>query len=101
MVSVVWGGRVFVINANTRTKVKPIPACDAIWKESERKAAAVLDAYIASHLEDKEPFEQGDKAEEDGDAAFHRCFAERAGSQPFFAALTRQAQALLDALPLK
>jgi hypothetical protein len=101
MVSVVWGGRVFVINASTRTRVKPIAACDAIWKQSERKLAEAQDAYIASQLEDKELFEQGIKAEEDGDAAFHRCFAERAGSQSFFAALTGQAQALLDALPLQ
>jgi hypothetical protein len=101
MVSVVWGGRVFVINASTRTRVKPIPVCDAIWKEGERKAAEAQDAYIASQLEDKELFEQGTRAEEDGDAAFHRCFAERARSQPFFAALTGQAQALLDALPLQ
>jgi hypothetical protein len=101
MVSVVWGGRVFVINASTRTRVKAIAVCDAIWKEGKRKAAEAQDAYIASQLEDKELFEQGTKAEEAGDAAFHRCFAERARSQPFFAALTGQAQALLDALPLK
>jgi hypothetical protein len=30
-VAVVSGGRVFVINARTRTNVKPILACDAIW----------------------------------------------------------------------
>jgi hypothetical protein len=36
-----------------------------------------------------------------GEAASHRCFAERARGQPFFVALTRQAQALLDILPLK
>jgi hypothetical protein len=101
MVSVVSGGRVFVIDAGTRTRVKAIPACDALWKEGQRKSSEKQDAYIASHLEDQELFEQGVKAEEAGDAAFHRCFAERARSQPFFAALTREAQALLDALPLK
>jgi hypothetical protein len=96
IVAVVSGGRVFVINASARTRVKPIPACDAIWKESERKAAEAQDAYIASQLEDKTLSDQRNKAEEDGDAAFHRCFAERAGGRPFFAALTRQAQALLE-----
>jgi hypothetical protein len=52
-VAVVSGGRVFVINARTRTNVKPILACDAIWKESERRAAEAHGAYIASQLEDK------------------------------------------------
>ena len=46
-------GRVFVINAGARMRAKPILACDAIWKESERKAAEAQDAYIASQLEDK------------------------------------------------
>jgi hypothetical protein len=101
MVSVVSGGRVFVINAGTRIRIKAIPVCEALWKEGQRKSSEAQDAYIASHLEDQELFEQGVKAEEDGDAAFHRCFAERARSQPFFAAVTRQAQALLDALPLQ
>jgi hypothetical protein len=51
--AVVSGGRVFVINAGARMRVKPILACDATWKESQRKAAEAQDAYITLQLEDK------------------------------------------------
>jgi hypothetical protein len=66
-----------------RLLIALLPACDALWKQGQRKSSELQDAYIASHLEDHELFEQGVKAEEDSDAAFHRCFAERAPSQAF------------------
>ena len=37
---------------------------------------------------------------QEGDDAFRKCFAERAPSEPYFAALTKQAQELVDKLKL-
>jgi hypothetical protein len=62
VVSVVQGGRIFVISAPAGVKIAPIPGC----------------------------------REQEGDAAFHRCFAERAKSQGFYAKLKRRAQSLVD-----
>jgi hypothetical protein len=56
---------------------------------------------VASELKDEKLSEQSTRLEEEGDAAFHRCFAQRAKSQSYFAALTRQAQALVDRLPAR
>jgi hypothetical protein len=64
-----------------------------------RKAAAAQDAYIASQLKDEKLSEQRSRLEEEGDAAFHRCFAQRAKGSKSVAELTRQAQALINRLP--
>ena len=63
-----------------------IAACDAIWKAAEKKS------------EGKDDF---DDIRKQGDADFHRCFAERARTMPFFAKLSAEAQTLVDTLPLK
>jgi hypothetical protein len=97
--SVVQGGRVFVVSAPANVKVDPMPACQEIWRESERKTAELREAYAASEPRDDRLFEQSKRTEEEGDAAFRRCFAQRAKGQSFFAALTKQAQALVDGLP--
>jgi hypothetical protein len=101
IVAVVQGARVFVVSAPANAKIEPMPACQQIWREAERKAAAAQDAYIASRLKDEKLSEQRNRLEEEGDAAFHRCFAQRAKSEKFFAELTRQAQGLIDRLPAK
>jgi predicted DNA-binding WGR domain protein len=76
-----------------------MPACEQIWQDALRKAAEAHEAYIASEIKDDKLSEQWTRIEEEGDAAFHRCFAQRAKSQGYFAALTRQAQALVDRVP--
>ncbi len=55
----------------------------------------------ASEPQHAEPANQRERLEEKGDAAFHRCFAQRAKDQSFFPALTRQAQALVDRQPAR
>jgi hypothetical protein len=45
--------------------------------------------------------DQRDRLEEEGDAAYRRCFAQQAKGQGFFATLSRQAQALVDRLPVR
>ncbi len=101
IVAVVQGARVYVVSAPANAKIEQMPACQQIWQEAEKKAAAVQDAYIASQLKDEKLSEQSNRLQEEGDAAFHRNFAERAKSEKFFAELTRQAQGLIDRLPSK
>ncbi len=85
IVAVVQGTRVFVVSAPANAKIEPMPACQQIWQEAEQKAAAAQDAYIASQLKDEKLSEQSNRLQEEGDAAFHRCFAQRAKSEKFFA----------------
>jgi hypothetical protein len=99
IVSVVQGGRVFVVSAPANAKVASMPACQKIWEQAQQKAAAIQQAYIGSELKNDKLSEQRERIEQEGDAAFHRCFAQRAITQGFFAGLTRQAQALVDRLP--
>jgi hypothetical protein len=99
LVSVVQGSRVFVVSAPASAKIEPMPACLKIWETATRKAAAAQKAYVASQLKDEKLSEQSTRLEEQGDAAFRRCFAQQAKGHRSFPALTRQAQALVDLLP--
>jgi len=98
IVSVVGGGRVFVVSAPANAKINPIPACQEIRRRAERKTAAAREA-AASAPKDDRLSEESTRLEEEGDAVFRRCFAERAKRERFYAALTKQAQALVDRLP--
>jgi hypothetical protein len=99
IVALVQGGRVFVVSAPANAKIAAMPACQKIWDEAQRKAAAIQQAYVDSELKNDKLSEQRERTEQEGDAAFHRCFAQRAISQGFFVGFTRQAQALIDRLP--
>ena len=101
MVAVVQAGRVFVINAPADSEIKPTPACQRIWQQFEKKAAAAETAHFASGRGDDANADKRDRTEEQGDAAYRRCFAQQARSQASFAASTRQAQALIDRLPTR
>ena len=101
IVSVVKDGRLFVVTAPANAKIDPMPACQRIWRDASRNAAKAHEAYVASGMKDDKLFEQSTRIEEEGDAAFHRCFAQQARGRSFVAALTRQAQALIDRLPAK
>jgi hypothetical protein len=99
IVSVVKDGRMFVVTAPANAKVDPVPACERIWRDASRNAAKAHEAYVASGMKDDKLFEQSTRIEEEGDAAFRRCFAQQAKGRNFVTALTRQAQDLVDRLP--
>jgi hypothetical protein len=94
IVSVARGGRVLVASAPANARVAPVPACEKLWRVAKEKAAA---AREAASIDDKRPA-PSDRAEEEGDAAFRRCFAQHARGQGYFAALTKRAQGLADRL---
>jgi hypothetical protein len=99
--SVVDADRLFVVTAPASTKIKPMPTCMAFWRASERKAKQVLAAYTASDPKDQKLFDDYSRTQEEGDDAFRRCYAENTGRDPLFAALTRQAQVLVDLVQAK
>lgn len=81
VVSVVRFPRVFVLSTPISVNAE-ISVCNKIWKGlEERRASGSI--Y---------------KTEDEALKAFHRCYAGRAKSQSFFAAMVKQAQALADLL---
>jgi hypothetical protein len=86
IVSLLRGGRVFIVIAPADAKVGGLPDCDKIWqkasKQADDAAHAGIDAQVAKF----------DKLREDGDRAFRRCFAARAPRESYFPALVKGAQ---------
>jgi hypothetical protein len=83
-------------------------ACERLWQEAKRKSAAALEGAAAAAAEteaaeskDGQRSVRFERIEEEGDAAFHRCFAQRVKGQGFFTALGRQAQGLVGRLPAR
>jgi hypothetical protein len=101
IVSVVNETRLFVATAPVAAKITPIAACQEIWKGAEEKEEAAHTVYRNSNLQDEAALARATQLREDGLAAFHRCYAERARNQPFFGAVVRQAQELLERLPVR
>ena len=96
LIGMMSGDKVTVISAPAAPEIKMIPACEAVWKASEAKAQTIYDRYKGGDLKDEKLFDNYTKAQEDGDAAMRKCFAERAPAAPFFAAARKQAQELVD-----
>ena len=100
IVSVVQGGRLYVVSAEAGVALGPIPKCDAVWQEYEQKAQEAYAAAAQYDAKDKNR-PDGSKVRDQGDAAYHRCFAKQAPGAKPFAALVLQAQRLADALSAK
>lgn len=79
-VVVAHGGKVYVASTNASAPIGPMPACEALRRGAVEK-----------------PQEEQEKAE----AAFLRCFAERAPKDKRFASAIKDAQALVSRLPLR
>jgi len=94
-VSVIARGRVFIAAVAT-TKLAPIAACTAVQQAFEAKAEATRNPDVAARYgKNVDAFLL---LENEGEKAFQKCWAARLGRDPAFAAVTRQAQALADAL---
>jgi len=93
VMSVMQGGKLYVVRVPASTKLGPFPACQAIWDKADRKANEAF--------KQKSKVLDGSKIQEEGAAAFRRCFAEHAVKEKGFADLVQQAQAIVDALPVK
>ncbi|MGO9134482.1 MAG: hypothetical protein ACLP8A_10615 [Methylovirgula sp.] len=93
IVAVVGAEHAIIAVTPIRTKIAPIPACVAIWKDLEKKQKALAGKP-----------DTGDKINqmrEDADKNYRRCFTERAKTAPFFQSVTREAERFLAGLPLR
>lgn len=93
VISVMQGGKLYVVRIPASAKLGPFPACKAIWDQAEAKANEAF--------QHKSKVLDGSKIREEGAAAFRRCFSERAPKEKGFAELVRQAQTIIDGLPAK
>ena len=71
------------------SKIDPIPECDRTWEVTMTKPV------------DENDGEGLNRRDREADAAFISCFTKNAPSQPFFAAVTKQAEALVGLLPVR
>lgn len=101
IVAVLQDGKLYVAAAQSKAKIVAHPACDKIWSDYEAKANKALSDYSASGRTDQTLFARYTRLQDEGSAAFRRCFAERAKSEKFFAEVTEEAQALADRLSSK
>jgi hypothetical protein len=86
VVSVLRGGRAYVVVAPAAAKAETTPQCAQGWKKAEKQALQA----------------EGDKSDElreEAYQAYRRCFAAQAPRRSYFAALTKQAQAFVGMLP--
>lgn len=87
--------RAFIAVAPLQTKIVVIPACIAIWDETHKKIAA-LETSSDPKIN---VGDEANKMREAADTAYRRCFAEKAKAASYFAAVTHEAQHLMDLLP--
>ena len=101
VVATIRGARVFIVTAPAAAALPPVPACEAVWPELEKKTKE-FDASSASNpREERILGQRRRKLEDDTDAAYRRCFADNAPRDHNFKTLVAQAQAIVDGLPVK
>src|SRR5262249_16159902 len=93
VVATVRADRVFIWSAPVQRKAAINPACETVGNEAAARADKASAAFQKAEPKDDNPF---DRILQEGDEAFRRCFAERAAQEPYFPALTKQAQELAD-----
>jgi hypothetical protein len=74
IVSAISGGHIYLMRAPAPLALHRLPACQALW---DRRSG------------------NDEKQRAEANAAFHRCYAQRAKSEPFYPALAKEAQARL------
>ncbi|MFG1481023.1 hypothetical protein V5F53_20565 [Xanthobacter sp. V4C-4] len=101
VVTRVAAGRVVVATAEAEAEaeaeatIKPLPACDKIWKGYAARARALIAAAERAKNDQDPRWQESATVEEDGAAAYRACFAAAAPGLPFFAAAAKQAEGLL------
>lgn len=94
VVARIGGGRVALATVPVAAEMPPIPACAAGWTEAMRAVEAARAASEKAPGDDA-LWEKASGLYQDANDAFRACFAREAPAQPFFAAATREAEALL------
>ncbi|MGJ0506952.1 MAG: hypothetical protein ACR652_07380 [Methylocystis sp.] len=89
------GGKLFIAQEKARS-YRPIPACEAIWTEAQRKADATYKSYADGGARDQKLMAAYDALQGDADKAYRACYAERLPRAEFYPALAKEAQAVAD-----
>ena len=98
IVGFLQGERLVIASAPVNAKIAAIAPCEKILKESEAKADAALKAYNETKPQNDKLFDDYTHLQEMGDVDYRACYGAHAKDEAFFAAVTKQAQTLLDTL---
>ncbi|QGM96223.1 hypothetical protein [Methylocystis parvus] len=82
-------------------KFKLIPACEAAWKEAEKKSEALGKKYEAGGSKDEKLLDGSNKALEQGDRDYRACYGERLSKEAFYPELVKEAQEIADRFATK
>jgi hypothetical protein len=91
-------GRVYIASQVAKTALGKIDACEAIWTAALKKSEDLRSAYQKSGAKNEKLFDDGTKAEDDGDKAYRACLVARTPQQAYYPALVKEAQELADRL---
>ncbi|MFG1425621.1 hypothetical protein [Roseixanthobacter glucoisosaccharinicivorans] len=89
-------GKAMVGLTMAKLNIKPIAACEAIWKPYKAKAEALQKAIEKDNKSEDPRWEELTRINDAGSQAFRACFAKEAPAQPFFPVAVKRADALLD-----
>ena len=92
------GGRVYIASQVAKTALGKIDDCEAVWTAAMKKSEDLRAAYQKSGAKNEKLFDDGTKAEDDGDKAYRACLVARTPQQPYYAALVAEAQEIADRL---
>jgi hypothetical protein len=92
------GGRVSIASQVAKTAIGKIDACEAVWTAAMKKSEDLRNAYQKSGAKNEKLFDDGTKAEDDGDNAYRACLVAKTPQQPYYQALVGEAQEIADRL---
>ncbi len=99
MVAAVWRGeQVFVARQKLTVGTRALAVCDKPLREALAESEVDLKGYFASKETDAALFQRHVDLEELGNRDYRACFAAHISEQPNYAAIRKQAQALVDLL---
>jgi hypothetical protein len=98
VVAVVRADRVFLWSVPAKD-MKEIAACDEIFNAASKKRDAMAEKYQrANNKKTDAALEAATRAQEMADGEARKCYGARTKDQPFFAAIVKQAQDVVDRL---
>ncbi|OYX75460.1 MAG: hypothetical protein B7Y95_02610 [Rhizobiales bacterium 32-66-11] len=89
-------GKAMIGLTMVKLDIKPIAACEAIWKPYKTKVEALQKAIEKDNKSEDPRWEELTRINDAGSQAFRVCFAREAPAQPFFPVAVKRADALLD-----
>lgn len=89
-------GKAMVGITMVKLGIKPIAACEAVWKPFKTKMDALQKAAEKDNKDNDPRWEQITTVGDEGSAAYRACFVKEAPNQPFFAAAVKSAEAFLQ-----